>query len=352
MKVFISWSGEASQRVAETLHTRLPSILQHIKPWSSFKDIGPGERWASNIAFELQHSDFAIVCMTPENLKSEWISFEVGSLSKSLGAARICPYLIGFSPSDLTGPLVQFQAVEATEEGTWRLVQSLNDLAETHPLDPARLREAFGAWWPEIGEVLESVLSSLPSRSRERETAEAEPTNRALLEEILRKLATAPARPTQPDTAGKPQFVFLVHGRAMDKAESIARYVEKLGPRVVILSEQPNKGRTVIEKFEDHSDVTFAIVLMTGDDEGRLRGSSRQELKPRARQNVVLELGYFLARLGRRLVVVLYEDGVELPSDYTGVLYIRLDDSGAWRHELARELKAAGLSVDLNAALT
>ena len=102
----------------------------------------------------------------------------------------------------------------------------------------------------------------------------------------------------------------------------------------------------IIEKLEDHAnDVDFAVVLMTGDDVG---GSDPAKLRPRARQNVVMELGMFVGKLGRRRVRVLYEEGVEMPSDYLGVLYIPLDPGGAWRFKLVNEMKSAGLTVDAN----
>jgi predicted nucleotide-binding protein len=109
--------------------------------------------------------------------------------------------------------------------------------------------------------------------------------------------------------------------------------------------------RTIIEKFEDYADVGFAVVLMTGDDRGGARDIAFEAQKLRARQNVVLELGYFLRRLGRSRVCALYVTSVEIPSDYPGGLYVLLDGGGAWRLQLARELRAAGLPVDMNRAL-
>ncbi|HEX3531871.1 MAG TPA: TIR domain-containing protein [Thermoanaerobaculia bacterium] len=143
----------------------------------------------------------------------------------------------------------------------------------------------------------------------------------------------------QPDSAaGK---VFLVHGHDRATSHEIARFLEKARLEVVVLQEQPNAGSTVIEKLYAHSDVSFAVVLLTADDAvgNRLR----------ARQNVLLELGFFLGKLGRRRVTVLHRPGVEIPSDFSGVLFIPLDEAGAWRLLLIRELKIAGLAVDLNA---
>jgi hypothetical protein len=154
-------------------------------------------------------------------------------------------------------------------------------------------------------------------------------------------------RMVRPDGARR-RRVFLVHGHDAAAKEAVARVLEKFALEVTILDEQANRGlTTVIEKLGSHADADYAVVLLTGDDWGGLRGCKPEELRPRARQNVVLELGYFAARLGRNRVSVLYEEGVEIPSDTSGVLWIGLDASGGWQLRLARELKAAGLPVEI-----
>lgn len=145
-----------------------------------------------------------------------------------------------------------------------------------------------------------------------------------------------------------PDSVFLVHGHNDAVRETSARLLEKLGLKAIILNEQASGSDTVIEKLERYADVHFAVVLMTADDVGGKKVAANQVLNDRARQNVVLELGYFMGKIGRRKVCVLYEKGVELPSDYHGVVYIEIDNTGAWRYTLAKELKQAGLQVDLN----
>jgi len=145
--------------------------------------------------------------------------------------------------------------------------------------------------------------------------------------------------------------VFLVHGHDELALHETARFLEKLRQEVVVLREQPNQGRTIVEKFEEYADVGFAIVLLTADDRGGPTASDPAKFHHRARQNVIFELGYFNGRIGRGRVCALYQPGVEIPSDYAGVLYVELDDRGAWRLEVAKELRAAGLSVDMNDAL-
>jgi len=142
--------------------------------------------------------------------------------------------------------------------------------------------------------------------------------------------------------------VFVVHGRNLAAVDRVVRLLNDLSLDAVVLREQPNEGRTVIEKFEAHSDVAYAIVVLTGDDIGGLAGSKPEELRLRARQNVILELGFFIGRLGRKKVAALEEPGVERPSDIEGVLYVPFDAGDTWRLLLAKEIKAAGLSVDLN----
>jgi predicted nucleotide-binding protein len=141
--------------------------------------------------------------------------------------------------------------------------------------------------------------------------------------------------------------VFLVHGRDDLTLERTARFIENLGLETVIFREQPNRGRTIIEKLVDFKDVSFAVVLLTADDKGGLATLPPDEYSFRARQNVILELGFFLGALGRANVCVLYVEGVEIPSDYSGVVFVQLDEGGGWKLALASELAAAGLPIDL-----
>jgi predicted nucleotide-binding protein len=142
--------------------------------------------------------------------------------------------------------------------------------------------------------------------------------------------------------------VFVVHGHNEALKVTVARMLEHLDLEPVILHEQANRGRTIIEKFADYSDVSFAVVLLTGDDKGGVATVDPTSYKLRARQNVILELGYFLGHLGRERVAAICEDGVDVPSDYHGVLFIPYDKAGAWKYSLGQELRDSGLKIDLN----
>ncbi|MBK6949085.1 MAG: nucleotide-binding protein [Haliscomenobacter sp.] len=128
--------------------------------------------------------------------------------------------------------------------------------------------------------------------------------------------------------------VFIVHGHNNEVKVNVARTVEKLGLEAIILHEQANSGKTIIEKFEEHSEVAFVIVLLTDDDFGKSKKADN--LNNRARQNVILELGYFIGKLSRNKVCPLYVPGVELPSDLHGLLYIELDAEESWKFKLAK----------------
>lgn len=177
--------------------------------------------------------------------------------------------------------------------------------------------------------VLESMLDEIKEYWEEDET--------------LSKISNSKVK-TQSKNSNK---VFVIHGHDEAARETIARFLEKLGLEPVILHEQPNRGRTIIEKFEDYADVKFAIVLLTPDDVGALQ-VQQDGLKPRARQNVVFEFGYFIGKLGRDRVCALASGDIEKPSDSDGILYIPLDDNNGWIMQLLRELKAANFNVDAN----
>lgn len=143
--------------------------------------------------------------------------------------------------------------------------------------------------------------------------------------------------------------VFIVHGHDEVARLKLEKFLEKVGLNPIVLSRQADEGKTIIEKFEKYSNVGFAIVLYTYCDDGKEKNES--EYKKRARQNVVFEHGYMIAKLGRENVCALRKDDIEIPSDYQGVIFKTLDESGGWQLEVAKELKTAGYSIDLNALL-
>ncbi|WP_327029381.1 toll/interleukin-1 receptor domain-containing protein [Micromonospora sp. NBC_01740] len=160
MKVFISWSKPTSQKLASVLGDWLPDVIQEIKPWMSHEDIDKGQRWAAEVGAQLGELGQGILCITAENQREPWLNFEAGALAKSLEESRVRPILLDLKPSDLTGPLAQFQSTVATEkEDMFRLVASLNESC-VKALDNTRLRRYFDRLW---GDYLEQVKAIPPS---------------------------------------------------------------------------------------------------------------------------------------------------------------------------------------------
>lgn len=164
------------------------------------------------------------------------------------------------------------------------------------------------------------------------------------IEEMLP--ATILQADTSPKHKGYSNQVFIVHGRDEGPREAVANVLTSLGLVPIILNQKANKGMSVIEKIEAYADVGYAVVLLTPDDVGSLNGEVQQA---RARQNVIMELGYFIGKLGRSRVSAFIKGDLEIPTDWAGIINERYDDlNGAWKFLLARELKAAEYDIDLN----
>jgi len=180
VKVFISWSGDRSKEIAEELRDWLPTIVQSLEPFVSTQDVPPGGRGLNVLASQLQDCSFGILCLTQENKKEPWIHFEAGALSKVLDASRVVPLLLDLKISDLTGPLVQFQATAIEDrDGVFSVIKSLA-LHSSPPITESRLQRLFDAFWPE----LETKISRLKrvDMSKPRKEVRSE---REILEEIL-----------------------------------------------------------------------------------------------------------------------------------------------------------------------
>lgn len=144
--------------------------------------------------------------------------------------------------------------------------------------------------------------------------------------------------------------ILLVHGRDEAAKQSLLEFLEKLGLHPLVLHEQPDGGRNLIQKSEGFSNILFAIILITPDDIAAPRNKPKEK-QVRVSQNVIFELGYLMGKLGRSRVCALYKEEVEIPSDYSGTVYIPMDSRGGWRLLIAKEIKQAGIEVDLNKAI-
>jgi predicted nucleotide-binding protein len=192
----------------------------------------------------------------------------------------------------------------------------------------------------------EELFKEHPSRKK---PPHEDPSKEVLTrKEMTRNAPSPPIVPNPPLPTGG--SILLIHGRDAGAKDSVLKFIEQLGLRALTLQEQPNGGRSIAERSGELSHTQFAIILFTPDEIAVSRDKSK-ERQVRVSQHVMFEFGYVVAKLGNRRVCVLYDEGVEIPSEVSGVVSIPMDFRGGWRLLVAREFKQAGVEVDLNKAL-
>ena len=179
MKVFISWSGQHSKKLGEALRDWIPGVLQLVKPYFTPSDIEKGTRWLTDISTELSESQIGILCVTRDNIHSDWILFEAGALSKSLDKSHVCPVLFGINNTDLAGPLKQFQTTEFEKSDIHRLLSVINNGIGEQKLPSKTFDTVFEKWWPDLETKIDQILGEAG------EPDEPIRSDRELLEEIL-----------------------------------------------------------------------------------------------------------------------------------------------------------------------
>ena len=180
MKVFISWSGELSHKVAMVMKDWLPSILQSVEPYVSSEDIDKGVRWSTDIAKELDNSKFGILCVTKENIEAPWLNFEAGALGKSFDKGKVCPFLFEIERSEVKGPILQFQSTIYEKDDVLKLIKSINSSNQDNPLDESLIDKSFDLWWPKFQEEMSKIEIKEPGKAKKTLNK-----TEAMLEEIL-----------------------------------------------------------------------------------------------------------------------------------------------------------------------
>lgn len=168
MDVFISWSGDKSNKIAIALNEWLPSVIQSINPYVSSENILKGSRWNVDIAHSLENSGFGILCLTPDNLDAPWVLFEAGALSKKFGESNVAPVLIGVKRQDVKAPLSQFQSVIFEKDDFLKLVKTLNEVNTDQSLDEIRLNKIFNRFWPDLEGSLKVVEDEITSIAKKK----------------------------------------------------------------------------------------------------------------------------------------------------------------------------------------
>lgn len=184
MKVFISWSGNKSHKVALVFREWLPSVIQSVEPYVSSEDIDKGARWSTDIAKELENSTFGILCVTKENLEAPWLSFEAGALSKTMDKSFVTPFLFDIKRAEVNGPILQFQSTIFEKEDIKKLLHTLNKACGESGISETMLDKAFEVWYPTLETELNSLHDVTDDNQEERDV-EPKEQHATIIEEIL-----------------------------------------------------------------------------------------------------------------------------------------------------------------------
>lgn len=256
MKVFISWSGNISWKVAVIFRDWLPSVIQSVEPYVSSEDIDKGARWSTDIAKELEDSTFGILCVTKENLEAPWLSFEAGALSKTMEKSFVTPFLFDIKRSEVQGPILQFQSTIFQKEDIKKMVQTLNKASGEAGIAEHRLEKSFEVWYPTLEKEL-TELKSQSSTEGETLSSQHEIQSSEILEEILELSRDNQKLLRNPDA------------KLYDDIEKIKEYLERLSMRNEALYERKRKTRKYNSMFLDEimhmsnkrSSYSFLMVL-------------------------------------------------------------------------------------------
>lgn len=185
MKVFVSWSGELSKKIAEELNRWIPCFIQSVEIFYSQEDIEKGERWNTKVLKELEETKYGIVCLTAENCTAPWINFESGALAKNIDESRVSTLLIDLQPSAIKGPLATFQATKLHDKDDFlKLIKSINNNLE-HPVEEKILITAFEAIWEKFLTSVKKVIGNNKQEEKQSGKENKEKYDSQILEEVL-----------------------------------------------------------------------------------------------------------------------------------------------------------------------
>lgn len=227
MKVFISWSGERSRKVAELFKEWLPCVIQATKPWVSTQDIQGGSVWFNEINNELSETPIGIICLTAENKEKPWILFEAGALTKGLTTSRVIPFLIDIKPAEVENPLAQLNLVTYSKETLHKLVKDINANLEQR-LDEKTLDNIFNTYWHQFKEKFDKILSDTPSQKKLDKRDDSEILNEVLL--LVRDLKKSSIKaPAISDdvlslNASVIDLTIIISGKDVEKVNEVISY--------------------------------------------------------------------------------------------------------------------------------
>lgn len=238
MKVFISWSGNKSLKVAQIFREWLPSVIQSIEPYVSSEDIDKGARWSTDIANELEDSTFGILCVTKDNIEAPWLSFEAGALSKTMEKSFVTPFLFDIKRSEVQGPILQFQSTIFEKDDIKKLVKTLNKACGDASISETRLDKSFDVWYPTLEESLNELKNATVSTDESKDADESNYSS-AILEEILELSRDNQKLLKSPDT------------KLYDDMELVKESIDRIVTRNEMLYEKKRMSRKYNSMFLD-----------------------------------------------------------------------------------------------------
>lgn len=252
MKVFISWSGDVSFQVAKILKEWIPCIIQEAQPYFSSEDIDKGARWSTDIAKELETASFGILCVTKDNLQSQWLNFEAGALSKAIDKSKVCPLLFHLKPSDISNsPILQFQMANVEKQDVFKLFKSINNSLGDAGLDEGRLEKIFDAFWPQMEDAFKRIEE--PAVDSKKSPAKNEANNTKILEEMLELLRNQQMILKSPEKIFPAEYVQDIMRQAQKDTEKQTR---EMLPRRALIELRENEmylSNIIVEQLEADS---------------------------------------------------------------------------------------------------
>lgn len=289
MKIFISWSGTTSHRVAVLIRDWLPSVIQSIEPYVSSEDIDKGTRWSTDIADELHASSYGIICLTKDNILAPWINFEAGALGKSIDKSKVSPFLFRVKRSEVAGPILQFQSTILEKDDVLKLLKSINSACGQDALDISRLEKTFNVWWPQLEKQLNEIPEDENTVEEHKESSQSDITSK-IMEEILELTRNNHRLLRDPSAILPAEYVQHVLRRPSRRDESIE--IRGFEGRI-----HPDAIRDIVEIYRD-------ILKFTAIDKHDLHRSPEMS-----------ELIYLLKRFDEPLRYISKEMGLRLPRE-------------------------------------
>lgn len=250
MKVFLSWSGVKSQKIAIILRDWIPSVIQSVEPYVSSEDIDKGARWNGEIAKELDESAFGILCVTKDNTEEPWLLFEAGALSKRIDISRVCPFLFDLKRSDLKGPLSQFQSSLFEKEEVRKLMNSINSACGDTGIAEDRLNAAFNMWWPNLEESYTKLIKEFKDKDNIIQASD-KAKQEDILEELLNVVRSNQRILSSPEILLPPVYFhnIMMQERRAVPSMSNNRFFRDIMMTVDVLEKVYSEGTSLLENY-------------------------------------------------------------------------------------------------------